>query len=223
MPRRTSHGPSSERFITETLALIAEKGGSRDVNLREISRRVGCAHTNVYNYFTSLDDLMWAAYRRALRKYAKALCKGLDAPQSGHVFYRRMIGNTFGFAVDNPGLHRFISSDPMDPDRIPEDVIATVTTLKEYYLDCLFVLCEGRVSRRGVEELGNILLAYLDGETFNLINGRVLPDDDIVGRVTGNTQRLFTLLTANSCDGIDLSQDHTRPGEFTFPRLEVPL
>ncbi len=42
-------GSTAERLIEETLALIAERGGSQDVKLREVSRRVGCAHTNVYN------------------------------------------------------------------------------------------------------------------------------------------------------------------------------
>ena len=44
-----------DKFILETLALIREKGGSKNVNLREISKRVGCAHTNAYNYFDGFE------------------------------------------------------------------------------------------------------------------------------------------------------------------------
>jgi AcrR family transcriptional regulator len=221
MPRRTSKGPSSERFIDETLKLIAEKGGSRDVNLREISRRVGCAHTNVYNYFTSLDDLLWAAFRRGLGLYGEAMSAGLDDSLSGHAYFRRLIGNLVGFAAEKPGLHRFLSSDPMDPEQIPEDVVSTAMSLKAFYLDGLAVLCGDRVAREDIDRLGDIVLAYIDGETFNLINGRVLPGDDIVGRVVDNAERLFTLLTSRTSDGIDLDRDHDRSGEFTFPRLEV--
>ena len=61
--RRKSSGTSAEQIVDHALALIAEKGTSRDVNLREISRRVGCAHTNIYNYFASLQDLLRAAFR----------------------------------------------------------------------------------------------------------------------------------------------------------------
>ena len=221
MPRRTSKGPSAERYVDQTIALISEKGGSRDVNLREISRRIGCAHTNVYNYFASLDDLLWAAFRRALRLYAEAMVEGLDGSLSGHAFFQRLIRNLVGFAVDHPGLHRFISSDPLDPERIPDDVIVTVSGLKRFYMDCLAVLCGDRLDRRRVEQLGDILLAYLDGETFNLINGRVLPDEDIVARVLGNAERLFALLTAETHDGIDLSGEAGRRGELSFPRMEA--
>jgi hypothetical protein len=132
-----------------------------------------------------------------------------------------LIRNLVGFAVDHPGLHRFISSDPLDPEQIPDDVIATVTALKRFYIDGLAVLCGERLDRRHIEELGDILLAYLDGETFNLINGRVLPEEDIVARVLGNAERLFALLTARSHDGIDLGREATEPGALVFPRLEV--
>ena len=220
MPRRTSKGPSAERFIDETLALIAEKGGSKELNLREISRRVGCAHTNVYNYFTSLDDLRWAAFRKGLRIYAVAMSAGLDEPLSGHAYFRRLVGNLVGFAVDHPGLHRFLSSDPIDPDEIPADVLTTVISLKTFYMDCLALLCGDRLDGDGVDRLGHIILSYIDGETLNLINGRVLPEEDIVGRVTRNVERLFTLLTSRSSDGIELGRDRAIAGELAFPRLE---
>ena len=75
---------TADRFIDETLELIAEKGGSQEVNLREIARRIGCAHTNAYNYFVSFDELLWAAFRRGLKRYGEYLvhdlCSGCIGP-----------------------------------------------------------------------------------------------------------------------------------------------
>ena len=34
-------GPMADEFVTVTLELIEEQGGSHDVNLREVARRVG--------------------------------------------------------------------------------------------------------------------------------------------------------------------------------------
>ena len=73
---------TADKFIEETLKLIVEKNGSKNVNLREISKRIGCAHTNAYNYFNGFQGLMWATYERALKIYADAIANGLDSKMS---------------------------------------------------------------------------------------------------------------------------------------------
>jgi AcrR family transcriptional regulator len=221
MAKRNSNGPPRERFIEETLALIAEKGGSRDVNLREISRRVGCAHTNAYNYFSNMDDLLWAAFKRALLRYADAIVDGLDDTLSGYKYFDRLITNMIDFAVDNPGLYRFIGSDPLNPETIPQEIVETITGLKLFYLRVFRALCKGTLSAAKADHAGNTILAYMDGEIFNLINGRYLPDEQIRGRIVGNIHNLFTLLTSKTNDGIVLKKTATRGGQIPFPTLNV--
>ena len=126
MVKRKRTGPLAERYVEETLALIAERGSSNEVNVREISRRIGCAHTNVYNYFGGREELLWAAFHQALLLYAESLTHGLDASLSGHAYFRRLMGNMVEWPLENPGLHRFISSDPLDPEQIPKDILETV-------------------------------------------------------------------------------------------------
>jgi AcrR family transcriptional regulator len=219
MAKRTSKGPSRDRFIDETMALVAEKGGFGEVNLREISRRVGCAHTNVYNYFANLEDLMWAAFDRTLDRYADALTRGLDTSKSPLRCFRALIGNMISFAVDNPGLYRFISSDPINPQTIPRNSIDKVIALKAYFIEVIHLLGEEKMTRRRAGDVGNMLLAYLDGETLNYINGRILPDEDILGRTKKNGEKLFTLLTARTSDGIRLSRKPSPKMAAGFPVL----
>ncbi len=221
MAKRNSKGPSRERFIEETLTLIAEKGGSRDVNLREISRRVGCAHTNAYNYFNNMDDLLWETFRRALHLYAEGITDGLDDRLSGYKYFDRLIRNMVGFAVDNPGLYRFIGSDPLNPETIPKDIIETITGLKLFYLKVFRALGRGTITAKKADQAGNTILSYMDGEIFNLINGRYLPDDQIQGRIVGNIHNLFTLLTSKTNDGIVLKKTATKAGETAFPKLKL--
>ena len=116
MTKRKKTGPTADRYIEATLQLIAEKGGSSQVNLREISRRIGCAHTNAYNYFESREDLLWHTFRLVLRHYGKAMSANLNGSLSGHAYFRRLIRNMVEWSLQNPGLHRFISSDPIDPE-----------------------------------------------------------------------------------------------------------
>ena len=223
MSKRRTTGPTAERYIEVTLDLIAESGGSTGINQREISRRLGCAHTNVYNYFANREDLMWAALRRALRLYAEAMTDGLDDSLSGHAWFRRLVGNLFDWSIANPGLHRFISSDPLDPEQLPNDIIDAVIDMKRLIVNSMAVLAGERLNTADAENVVDIMLGYLDGETFNLINGRVLPGEDVAGRVLDNLERLFTLLTARSNDGVSLAVACSVPGQLRFPTLEVSL
>jgi AcrR family transcriptional regulator len=221
MVKKTKTGPTADRYIETTVELIAEKGGSADVNLREISRRIGCAHTNAYNYFASREDLVWHALRNVLLQYGSAISRGLDDSLSPRTYFRRMFRNMVEWSVENPGLHRFISSDPMDPEEIPRDIIESVIELKNWFAKVLKVLAHDRAAGDDLERLVDVTLGYLDGEVFNLINGRVLPGEDIAGRVIDNLERVFTLLTARTHDGLTLSAERPDDGEFLFPTLEM--
>ena len=221
MTKRIRTGPIADRYIEETLQLIAEKGGSTQVNLREISRRIGCAHTNAYNYFTSREDLLWHAFRLVLRQYGNAMTAGLKGSLTGHAYFRRMIRNMFEWSIKNPGLHRFISSDPIDTEQIPLDIIETVIEMKDWLAKVFKVLAHNKVDENGLERLVDILLGYLDGEVFNLINGRYLPGENVASRVVDNLEVLFTLLTSKNHDGLVLAEESIEPGALIFPKLDV--
>ncbi len=221
MVRRKRTGELRERYIQETLDLIAEKGGSMDVNLREVSRRIGCAHTNAYNYFDSFDDLLWEAYRSGLRTYGEFIVDGLSDDLSGEAYFERMMRNMFEFGLENPGLHRFISSDPFSPEDIPGDIIECVIDMKAWFNQAVFTLCMGRVTKEEANSIGDILLGYMDGELFNIINGRVLPNEEARDRVLGNLDTLFVLLTSRTHDGIVLERDAAGPAELAFPTMRV--
>jgi AcrR family transcriptional regulator len=221
MPKRRAQGFTAERYINATLALIAESGSSRNLNLREISRRIGCAHTNTYNYFSSREDLMWAAFRKALRIFAAAMTKDLDDTLSGHAYFRQLFRNMIEWPLENKGLYRFISSDPLHPEQIPQDIIDTVSGMKRWLFETFRILCGDQMIGEHVTRLGDILLAYLDGEVLILINGRVLPEEDIAGRVLDNLERMFTLLSAETCDGIVLKTAHAESGAIRFPTLDL--
>ncbi len=221
MVKKNRTGPTSERYIEATLELVTERGGSAQVNLREISRRIGCAHTNVYNYFESREDLLWHAIRQILYQYGDALTIGLDESKSRHVNFRQFMHNLVEWPIQNPGLHRLLSSDPLSPEQIPQDIIDAVTTMKKWITQVFKVLANDQIDGKDLVDLVDIMLGYLDGEIFNLINGRVLPGEDIAGRVINNLERLFALLTAKKHDGIALSELGTRAGTMNLPKLEI--
>ena len=186
--------PTSDRFVDTTLELIAEKGGSQGVNLREVARRLGCAHTNVYNYFDSFDDLLWTAFRRVLNDYGSRLFGNLGESLPSDEYLLRIVTNLVTYPQQNPGWYRFIGSDPLGTADFPSDILDIVVEMKAQ-LFAAFRNCAPEVDHAVVDEACDIVYAYIDGETFNLINQRVVPGEDIAGRIVGNAIRLFHLLT----------------------------
>lgn len=217
--RTTEAGVSAERFVEAALELVSENGGSQGLNLREVARRVGCAHTNAYNYFSSLEDLKMSALRRAFQLYAECLVHGLDDSLSRDAYHRQLVTNLTMFPQQHPGLYRFIDTDPIDVDGLPEDIFETVLAFKRWLLEAFTVLCGPDVAAADIEDLCNITTAYVDGETLNLINGRVVPGEDIAGRVVDNAVRLFRWLTA---DDAVKTPDVGARNPVTYPVLTLP-
>lgn len=187
---------TADQFIDTMLALIVESGGSLDVNLRQIARRIGCAHTNCYNYFASYEHLRWAAFRRALRLYGEYLVQGLDQSLAPNDFLHRLVTNLATYPEENQGLYRFIASDPIDLEAIPEDILCSVTAMKSWLFEVMEVAYAPDLGTEEAERTANIVLAYIDGETLNLINGRVVPGEDVKGRVVENAMHMIEELGA---------------------------
>lgn len=220
MAKKKHDGPTAERFVGETLALIDERGGSHDVNLREVSRRVGCAHTNLYNYFVSFEDLRWAAFRRVLREYGAFLEHDLDDRLAPGEYLRRVITNLASYPEEHPGPYRFIASDPIDVERIPADVLETVGLMKRWLVDVIGA-CIQAEDDRIAQDAGDIVLSYVDGETLNLINGRTVPGEDVRGRIVGNALRLIALLGGDAA--VDGKADREAQSPPTYPKLRFEV
>ena len=201
MSPRSQRG-SRKRYIDTTLELIAEEGGSQSVNLRAISRRMGCAHTNAYNYFDSLGDLRWAAFARGLRVYGEFLIRDLDRGLTPAEFLRRVVFNLASFPLESPGIYRFIASDPIDLETIPDEILRTVIGMKRWFVTVVESAASPAADPARVREAAEIVLAYIDGETLNLINGRVIPDEDLRSRIVPNAMRLFELLAGGTGAGL---------------------
>ncbi len=218
MTKRKKEGLTKQRFIDETLAFINENGGSERLNLREIARRVGCAHTNAYHYFSDLKDLKWAALEAAVLQYAEAISGGLENEMDFNSYFDRLITNMVEFAINNPGLHRFISSDPIKVAELPGSIIQTVIQIKQYFVDVMKVLSPTGTEQTRIDTIADILISYLDGETLAIINERILPGEDIEGRILKNAKLLFKLLSGHRDKP---GQDLIIGNRSSYPKLNI--
>jgi len=76
---------TKEQIIETALDLLKDKSDIRSVNLREIARVLGCAHTNLYNYFPSFNDLLWEAHMEIENQFIKKIALELESVQDGYL------------------------------------------------------------------------------------------------------------------------------------------
>jgi len=184
---------TSEKFIEAMLESILEHGGLTGVNLRMVAKKVGCAHTNAYNYFDGYDGLIYAAYDRALIIYGQAVVKELDIIDSKIEYFSAFVKNIIEFALNYPGYYRFIGSDMFDLSGLAGSTIQKAIELKAFFLDVTYTSMEGIISREDSDRYANILMSYIDGELYNIINYRAFPDDQTESRIIKNCIHMVEL------------------------------
>jgi AcrR family transcriptional regulator len=153
---------SREIIINKTLELIEEKQSIQKINLRKIAKELNCAHTNLYNYFSNYNDLLWNALAEAIKIMNQAIFteKSLD----------NIIDSFIQFSIDHKGLYRLIWYERVEgevPEKIKELLLEpqkkTYENLKDNYENWDIVSKKIQVS-----------LAYVHGEITIMINNRII-------------------------------------------------
>lgn len=185
---------TADRMVDVTLELIAEHGGCRGVNLRQVARRVGCAHTNVYNYFSAFDELLWAAMLRALERMSQFTAARLAAPPADAGRLEAFVTSQVDFAMEHPGWYRFIWLEAL-PDPPPE-VARSLQQSAGQYLAALFAGGPEDLDLPRKEHVAYVVHGYLHGEICKLIQNRFVFLDSQTHRrrIIANALSLFALL-----------------------------
>lgn len=189
---------TSDKFIEAMLELIHENGSLTGVNLRMVAKKVGCAHTNAYNYFDGYEGLIYAAYDQALILYGLAVVEGLDSIKDRASYFLQFIKNIISFALNYPGYYRFIGSDVFDLSGLHPETIQKAIDLKNFFLQTFYLVTEKKLSKETSDDYANILMSYIDGELYNIINMRSFPDDNTEARIMDNTIKLVQMFTSNN-------------------------
>ncbi len=81
-----------------------DRPSERAVNFRGLSAALGCAHTNLYNFFADWDALRWAGVEEILERLGRAVREGAGPVEA----YAR-------FALDHPAWYRLLWFETLPP------------------------------------------------------------------------------------------------------------
>lgn len=104
-----------ERILEATLTLIERNGSSNAINFREIARELGCAHTSLYNFYDSFQEIKLDAVRMLVVNMRSELAQRTQLIRSETesiiVTYSKVV---IDYALEHKGWYRFLWMDYME-------------------------------------------------------------------------------------------------------------
>ncbi len=163
--------PMTDNFIRTTLQLIDQKQGSKGVNLRMVAKEIGCAHTNVYNYFDSFEQLLWEAYFEILKQWVEWTKHEIGTDIAAEGVLDQFIASQIDFALDHPGWYRFIWMEKM-AGHPPTEIRNFLMFMQDNFIRRIAAYYSSSIPRNKLESVSDIVHSYLHGEIMKMISGR---------------------------------------------------
>ncbi len=159
--------------IIKTAKRLMKKEGPSQVSFRSVARELGCAHTNLYNYFPNAEMLVYESGESILQDMALASSEGLSALKNAKARLERFYSNTLKLYLDHPGWFHLIWSSPSRTEKSSESEARINSSIQ------LFVkTAQGSLKHcKNYEEAHNLIHtvnAYLLGELSIYFGGKSL-------------------------------------------------
>ncbi|MGC6173653.1 TetR/AcrR family transcriptional regulator [Lacrimispora sp. 38-1] len=194
---------SKDQIIETALDLMKDRSDIRSINLREIARALGCAHTNLYNYFPSFNDLLWEAHIVIQKKIISELYVRLANMQDQSNKLQCFFSTLADQYLEHRGWFRLAWLDYIDDVRPDNDIIATeeaVSSMVEVLKNIWEDSCHEVVDREKIYWVLHNVHCYIIGEVSNYFNGRRLISDEeeLKNHIADTCLMIFTLCLERS-------------------------
>ncbi|MCL1983101.1 MAG: TetR/AcrR family transcriptional regulator [Clostridiales bacterium] len=190
-----------EQVVSTALELMQNKNDLRGLNMREIARALGCAHTNIYNYFPSYNDLLWETHAALQEAFMGMLAEKLKTADSAELrlsFFFKAFVDTY---LDKKGWFRLAWHEYIGGERPLRDIEATEKTNAELNRH-IAGIWKGLTGEDPDEEQARRVLhnthCYIVGEISNYLLGRGLFENEaeLKAYITAEAIRMFRLCLA---------------------------
>ena len=189
---------SREQIVETALELMRNKNDLRRLNLREIARTLGCAHTNLYNYFPSYNDLLWETHAALLEMFIEILAENLKAANNPELKLIILFKTFVDIYMDNKGWFRLAWHEYIADERPQRDIEVTGKTNTELNGHISEIWKELSGNYPDIEQTKRALHnthCYIVGEISNYLLGRGLIANEVELRtyITDEAVRMFWL------------------------------
>ncbi|MGM0508920.1 MAG: TetR/AcrR family transcriptional regulator [Fusobacteriota bacterium] len=179
------------KILEVTLEIIDETQDIREVSLRKIARRLDIAHTSIYNYFDSLNDLYLKCVDVAIIKGGEYVKSKMDnSSQPLYTFFEAQ----FDFAIMHPGWYKFIwiANIAGKENKVYR---TNIEEPRRIFVDVVF-RPDDKLSEDSKYHLVDILHGYFHGDIVKYITGRLHIDDgdEAKKHILDNTMELYNML-----------------------------
>lgn len=186
----------SKDLIVETaLKLIDEKGGLKDVNLRGIAKEIGCAHTNLYNYFDSFDEIIWEVLGQILMRMIANVEFKINTTTNDEEKFYLALEAILEFSLMHPGWYRIVWFELIGGE--PSSQLSEILAKPATGLNQLIIKASPEViTEDKADKIADILHSYLHGEICKWINqrGPVMSVEETIAKILSNLKFLYKLL-----------------------------
>jgi len=168
---------TKKQIVNTALELMQNKNDLRGLNLREIARTLGCAHTNLYDYFPSYNDLLWETHVILQVMFMEILTEKLKAANSAELRLNCFFKAFVDMYVDNKGWFRLAWHEYIGDERPQRDIEATEKTNTELNRHITEIWKELSGKYPDAERTKRVLHnthCYIVGEISNYLLGRGL-------------------------------------------------
>lgn len=172
---------TKEQIISTALDLMHDKNELHTVNMREIARTLGCAHTNIYNYFPTYSDLLWETHTALLAVFMNILSERLAVTATAELKFKCFFDTLVGVYLDNKGWFRLTWTEYIDHERPQDNIDAAVKTrlsLNRYIAEIWEEMTGNTPDDKVTARVVHNTHCYIVGEISNYISGRGLIENE---------------------------------------------
>jgi len=193
-----------EQIISATLNLIEQKQGREGLTIREISRNLGCSHPNIYNYYSSLDNLLWDVLELILETMMEFVLSRINSGMNRDEQFQTFISGIVTFSLNNTGWYKLLWFEDIKGD-IPEKTAVKVKVPSQKFAE--FVLSRyPEIGNLGnAVQAASIIHSYMHGEISKYITHRNFRDDReiLTESITQNSFMLLKMLIAQNISEVE--------------------
>lgn len=194
---------TKEQIVETALELMRDKIDLHSLNLREIARTLGCAHTNLYNYFPSYNDLLWETHSTIQEIFMKMLTKKLEATNTAELRLTYFFETFVDMYLDNKGWFRLTWHEYIEGDRPQRDIETTEATnkmLNQYMANIWKDLYGQYPNADAAKRVLHNTHCYIVGEISNFLLGRGLIENEseLKAYITREATCMFRLCLAGN-------------------------